>query len=250
MTPKVSIVTPTYNSEKYIEETIKSVLNQSYTNWEIIIIDDKSSDNTSEIVKAYQLKDTRIYFFQLQENSGSAIARNTGIERATGDFLTFLDADDIWMPNFIEVSINVSTKKKCPFVFSSYKRFDENLNPLLKDFIVPDKVTYTDILKSNPISCLTAFINIKQLGKKYMPNLRKRQDFGLWLQYLKDIDFALGIKEPLAIYRIRKSSLSRNKRSLIKYQWLFYYKIEKLNFFYSVYYLVNWMVRGYFKYRS
>lgn len=249
MTPKVSIITPTYNSEKYIDETIQSVLNQTYTNWEIIIIDDFSSDNTSIIAKEYELKDSRIHFIQLLENSGSAIARNTGIEIATGDFLTFLDADDIWMHNFIEESLKTATKKNCPFVFSSYKRFDENLNPLLMDFIVPEKVTYKDILKSNPISCLTAFINIKELGKKYMPNIRKRQDFGLWLSYLKEIDCAKGIKEPLAIYRIRKASLSRNKSSLIKYQWMFYYKIEKLGFLKSIYYLINWMIRGYLKYR-
>ena len=243
----VSIVTPTYNSEGYIVETIRSVQNQTFSNWEMIIVDDCSSDKTPDIVRQYQREDFRIQFIQLNRNSGPAIARNTGIEKARGSYLSFLDADDIWMPNFIEFSMETMVEKNSSFVFSSYKRVDENLKPLLKDFIVPNKVTYKDILKSNPISCLTAFIDI---GKKYMPIIRKRQDFGLWLAYLKEIDFAFGIKQPLAIYRIRKESLSRNKWGLIKYQWIFYHKIEKLGLLNSAYYLCNWMVRGYFKYKS
>ena len=250
MTKLVSIVTPTYNSEKYIAETIKSVLNQTYTNFEMIVVDDCSHDTTSDIIKSFQAKDPRIHFVQLPTNSGAAIARNRGIEKAAGDFLTFLDGDDLWFPSFIEESIAYSLKKNAPFVFSSYKRYDENLEPLLNDFIVPEKVRYTDILKSCSISCLTAFINIEILGKKYMPLTKRRQDFGLWLSYLKELDYAYGIQKPLAIYRMRKNSLSRSKSRLIKYQWKYYYEIENLGFFKSLYYLVNWMVRGFCKYRS
>ncbi len=246
----VSIITPSYNSSSFILQTIQSVVDQTYSNFELIIVDDCSADNTSEIIKKHQKEDSRIHFIQLEENSGPAIARNKGIEKATGSYMTFLDADDIWKSDFIEKSIQTIDRTGVPFVFSSYERRDEDLNPLLDDFIVPNKVTYKDILKSNSISCLTAFLDIEQLGKKYMPLIRKRQDMGLWLRYLKEIDYAYGIEEPLAIYRIRKSSLSRDKKALIKYQWEFYTKVEELGFLSSIYYMVQWMARGFLKYKN
>ncbi|MCF7566785.1 glycosyltransferase family 2 protein [Sabulilitoribacter arenilitoris] len=242
----VSIITPMYNSSKYILETLNSVFNQTHQHFEIILIDDASTDNTLQCLP----KDNRIKIIRLNKNSGSAVARNEGIKLAKGKYLTFLDADDLWFPNFIEKSIQTIKTSKINFVFASYKRLDENLNPLLKDFIVPLKVTYSDILKTNSISCLTAFINIEVLGKKYMPLVRKRQDMGLWLQYLKEIKFAYGIKEPLAIYRIRKNSLSRNKWKLIKSQWDFYRKVENLNIIQSIYYFIAWVFYGILKYKN
>lgn len=235
-----------HNSERFILETINSVINQTYKNWELILVDDASTDNTLRVLP----NDSRIKIIKLHKNSGSAVARNKGIEVAKGKYLTFLDADDIWFPNFIEKSIETIKTSKVNFVFASYKRLDEDLNPLLKDFVVPQKVTYHDILKTNSISCLTAFINIEALGKKYMPLVRKRQDMGLWLKYLKEMDYALGIKTPMAIYRIRKNSLSRNKWKLIASQWYFYRQVEKLSVFQSLYYFINWVIYGFFKYKS
>jgi glycosyltransferase involved in cell wall biosynthesis len=246
----VSIITPSYNSEKFIAETILSVQNQTYTNWEMIIIDDGSSDITEQVVFAILKNDSRIQFHKLDTNSGPAVARNKGIELAKGDYLTFIDADDIWFPNFIANSIKTIQETKIPFVFSSYRRSNENLEFVYSDFIVPEKVTYSDILKSNSISCLTAFVDVTILGKKFMPLIRKRQDMGLWLQYLKEIPYAYGIQETQAIYRIRENSLSRKKSDLIKYQWKFYREVEKLNIFQSVYYMLHWMYRGFMKYRN
>lgn len=246
----VSIITPTYNSAKYIAETFQSVQNQTYQNWEWIIIDDGSSDDTEIVVNSLKEKNNRIRFYKLEQNSGPAIARNTGIEKAKGNFMTFLDADDIWFPNFIENSINTIKESGVSFVFSSYRRSNESLEFVFSDFIVPQKVTYTDILKSNSISCLTAFLDIQKLGKKFMPIIRKRQDMGLWLKYLKDIPYAYGIQEPQAIYRIRENSLSRKKSDLIKYQWQFYREVEKLTVFQSIYYMLHWMYRGFMKYRN
>lgn len=250
MNSLVSIITPTYNSAKYIAETFQSVQNQTYQNWEWIIIDDGSSDDTEIVVNSLKVKDNRIQFHKLTQNSGPAIARNTGIEKAKGNFMTFLDADDIWFPNFIENSINTIKESGVSFVFSSYRRSNESLEFVFSDFIVPQKVTYTDILKSNSISCLTAFLNIEKLGKKFMPIIRKRQDMGLWLKYLKEIPYAYGIEEPQAIYRIRENSLSRKKSDLIKYQWQFYREVEKLTVFQSIYYMLHWMYRGFMKYRN
>ena len=245
----VSIITPMHNSEAFISETIKSVINQTYTHWELLLVDDGSTDNTANIVKAFVTQDERIQFYPLVQNAGPALARNVGIQKAKGKYLTFLDADDIWFNNFLENSILTIKRTQVPFVFSSYKRSDESLNIVYSDFIVPKKVSYTDILKTNSISCLTAFLDMEVLGKKYMPNIKKRQDMGLWLQYLKEIPYAYGIKEPMAIYRIRKNSLSRSKWRLLNYQWQFYRTIEKLSVFQSFYYMLHWMYRGLLKYR-
>ena len=246
----VSIITPCYNSEKFISDTILSVQKQTYTHWEMIIVDDGSKDKTVEIVQNFMEDDHRIQLMTLNKNSGAAKARNAGIEKIKGKYMTFLDADDIWFPDFIENSIKTIKNTKIHFVFSSYKRSNENLEFIYSDFTVPKKVTYTDILKTNSISCLTAFIDVEVLGIKKMPDILKRQDMGLWLKYLKEIPFAYGIQEPKAIYRIRENSLSRNKKNLLKYQWDFYYYVEKLGFFPSIYYMVHWMVRGFLKYRN
>lgn len=246
----VSIITPTFNSESFIIQTIQSVQNQTYTNWEMIIVDDCSTDNTANLVIEKAQNDHRITFVRLSVNGGPAKARNAGIERVTGKYMTFLDADDIWLPAFIKTSIETIISKQVYFVFSSYRRSNEVLEFIYSDFIVPEKVTYTDILKTNSISCLTAFIDIEKLGKKRMPDIFKRQDMGLWLQYLKEIPFAYGIQEPLAIYRIRENSLSRNKSKLLKYQWQFYREVEHLSIFQSCYYMINWMYKGFIKYRN
>ena len=250
MNALVSIITPSYNSAKFIAETIQSVQNQTYSNWEMIIVDDGSSDETENVVLSIIQNDNRIQFHKLSQNSGPAVARNTGIEKASGDYMTFIDADDIWFPTFIENNIKTIQKTGISFVFSSYRRANEQLEFVYSDFIVPNKVSYTDILKSNSISCLTAFLDIKKLGKKYMPLIRKRQDMGLWLNYLKVIPFAHGIQETQAIYRIRENSLSRKKSDLIKYQWQFYREVENLNVFQSAYYMLHWMYRGFMKYRN
>lgn len=250
MSALVSIITPSFNSAKFIAETIQSVQHQTHQNWEMIIVDDGSFDETEQIVRSIIEKDKRIQFYKLTQNSGPAVARNTGIEKASGKYMTFIDADDIWFPTFIENSITTIDETGIPFVFSSYKRANEQLEFVYSDFIVPNKVSYSDILKSNSISCLTAFVEIQKLGKKYMPLIRKRQDMGLWLNYLKVVPFAHGIQETQAIYRIRENSLSRKKSDLIKYQWQFYRNVEKLNIFQSLYYMSHWMYRGFMKYRN
>lgn len=250
MSDLVSIITPVYNAEKYIEETLKSVSNQTYSNWEHVLVDDCSSDQSVELIEKLAKTDPRIKLIKLSENSGPAVARNKAIDLATGRYLAFLDADDIWFDFHLKESLEFMNSKGYGFVFASYKRADENLNFIYSDFIVPAKVSYTDILKTNSISCLTAVVDIKDLGKKKMPLIRKRQDMGLWLNYLKDTKYAYGIKQPHAIYRIRENSLSRNKFKLIRYQWEFYRKVEQLSVLKSFYYLVLWTYSGYKKYKN
>lgn len=244
----ISIITPVYNSDKYIIDTINSVLSQTYQNWQLILVDDGSRDASIKIIDEFRSKDSRIEVIKNPQNIGPARSRNKGIERATGDYIAFLDSDDIWLPEFLETMISFSVANDYDFVFSSYKRTDENLNPLYKDFIVPEKVNYDSLLKTCPISCLTALINISSIGKYYMPDIDKRQDYGLWLSILKDVEYAYGFTKPLAIYRIRKGSVSRNKFKAMLYVWRIYRDVEKLNFFYSLYLLVNYAYSGYRKY--
>jgi len=148
----------------------------------------------------------------------------------------------------LENSLETMRKNNYYFVFSSYRRTDENLNPLLCDFIVPKRVNYFDLLKTCPISCLTAIYDTKPYGKFYMPNIAKRQDYALWLRILKKVDYAYGIQEPMARYRIRKNSVSRNKWRAAYYQWRIYREIERLPLSTSFYYFFHYFINGLKKY--
>ena len=210
----VSIVTPLYNSEKYIEETILSVLDQTYNNWEMLIIDDCSTDNGPNIVKKYTEQDERIKYLKLEENSGAAVSRNKAIELAEGEYVAFLDSDDLWKKEKLEKQIKFMKENNYAISFTEYEEINENgkkLNILIKSPKKP--VTYRSYLLTNPIGCLTGMYSVKKLGKIYMPNLRKRQDTGFWLNILKK-DNAYPLSETLALYRINSSSLSFKKTDL------------------------------------
>ncbi len=240
-----------YNGEKFIAETIKSVLNQTYSKWEMIIIDDGSKDNGPKIVKEYAKNDTRIELVA-QKNGGSASARNNGIRRAKGQYIALLDADDTWKPNFLEKQLKLMQDKNALLVYSSHTRIDENSQEILKPFIVPEKVNYIDLLKTCSISCLTGLYNTEKFGKVYLREDMKslRDDYVYWLEIIKKVKIAYGNKEVLANYRILGSSASRKKKKVIVPHFKVFYKIEKLGLIRSLYYLANWAVISYFKYRK
>lgn len=235
---KISIITPLYNGEKYIEETILSVIKQTYNNWEMLIVDDCSSDNSPNIVKKYVEQDKRIKHIRLEKNSGAAIARNKAIEIAEGEYIAFLDSDDLWKKEKLEKQINFMKENNYAISFTEYEEINENgkkLNILIKS---PQKpVTYRSYLLTNPIGCLTGMYSVKKLGKVYMPLLKNREDTGFWLNILKK-DVAYSLKENLADYRVRKGSLSFNKFSLIKFHWNLYREVEKLSLIESLFYLM------------
>lgn len=248
MNDLVSIITPVYNAEKYIEDTINSVLNQNYCNWELFLVDDCSTDNSMIILEEFAKKDNRIKIIQLKENSGAATARNVGIERAKGRYIAFLDSDDIWMSNKLEVQINFMKENDISFSYTNYMKFDEDGTErgIVK---IPARVTYNELLKSNIIGCLTAVYDAHKIGKIYMPNIRKRQDYALWLKILrKNID-GYGINKVLAKYRVRENSVSSNKLKAALYQWRIYRQIEKLGLFKSLYYFINYAYYGFKKYK-
>ena len=234
----VSIVTPSYNCEPFIAETIQSVINQTYTNWELLIVDDNSSDNSVAIIKEFLLIDTRIQLFQQDVNQGAAIARNIGIEKSKGEFIAFLDSDDLWMPKKLELQIAFMQKNDFNFTHTSYFFIDESSKVLPKTYVVKGKLSYKDMLYTNRIGCLSVVLNQSKMGKIFMPNMRKRQDYAHWLNILKVEDFVYGLDQPLAKYRIRKNSMSANKVEMLKWNFNLFYKNQKLSWFTSVYYVL------------
>lgn len=214
--PLVSIITPAYNSADLIAETIESILAQTFTDWELLITDDCSKDNTVEIVKSYAEKDSRIKLFQLEKNGGGGVARNNSIAQAQGRYIAFCDSDDCWYPTKLEKQLAFMQQQDCALSYSSYMTCDERgtINGII---VAPNTVTYKSSLKDNKIACLTGMYDSEKVGKVFLPLIRKRQDWGLWIKVLSKCQKAEGIKEPLALYRLREGSISSNKFDLIKY---------------------------------
>lgn len=212
----VSIITPSYNSAHFIEQTIKAIQNQTYSNWELLITDDCSTDNTFDIVKTYADKDPRIKLFKLEVNSGAGIARNNSIENANGRYIAFCDSDDVWLPHKLEKQISFMRATGATLCYSSYMLCTEQ-GEITGKIMARDKETFFSTKCDDRIGCLTAIYDTTHHGKFFMPSLRKRQDWGLWLTILKKCRVAHGIKEPLAIYRLRDNSISHNKMALVKY---------------------------------
>ncbi len=235
---KVSIITPTYNSENYISETIDAIIAQSYSNWELLITDDYSDDATWDIISTYADGDERIKVFRLQENGGAGVARNHSIEQASGRYMAFCDSDDLWLPHKLEVQVNFMRERELPFTFSAYQKIDEGG---LKGGIVnvPKSLSYDELLRHCPIGCLTVIYDVGRIGKFFMPKIRKRQDYGLWLLIFEEIGSSEAMDQVLAYYRIRKDSISSNKLHAAKYHLEVLRTIGKLkgwrlwyNFFY------------------
>lgn len=247
----VSIITPMYNGERFVGQTIESALNQSYSNWEMIVIDDGSKDNGPDVVRKYGLSDPRIRLIS-QANAGSAAARNNGIREAKGQYIALLDADDTWNSNFLEKQLQLMKEKHASLVYSSHTRIDEHSVEILKPFIVPEKISYKDLLKTCYISCLTGLYDTEKFGKVYLrEDMRSlRDDYVYWLEIMKKVKVAYGNKEILANYRILGSSASRKKSKVIVPHFKVLYKVEKLGLVRSLYYLANWAVISFFKYKK
>lgn len=243
----VSIITPSYNSARFITETINSVLAQTYPHWEMIIVDDVSPDNANEIIECYARQDDRIKLIKLEKNSGPACARNRAIEEAEGRYIAFLDSDDVWLPQKLEKQINFMHEYNVELCYSSYLTMNED-SRIIGEFKVSKlTVSYKELLKSCIIGNLTAIYDVEKIGKNYMENVG-HEDYTLWLKILKKISFAYGIDEPLAQYRISSKSISGNKFKSALWQWNIYRKIEKINFLKSTYYFFLYAYYGLQKY--
>lgn len=237
MSDLVSIITPLYNGEQFILDTIESVLVQSNQEWEMIIVNDHSTDHSLAIAEECAKNEPRIKVITLPVNSGPAVARNRAIKEAKGRYIAFLDSDDLWHPKKLERQIKFMQENDHAFSFTYYEQMNEQGDSSGKIIAPPDKVNYEDMLKAGHIGCLTAIYDTRKLGKAYMPLIKKRQDYGLWLELLKEEQYAYCLPEVLAFYRVRKSSLSSNKLKLLKYNWKLLREIEHLSVIKSLYYL-------------
>ncbi len=214
-----------FNSEAFVTETINSVINQSYTNWELLLVDDKSTDKTVETVKAFMEEYPNVRLLVNETNSGAAISRNKGIMEAKGEYIAFLDADDLWKPEKLEKQLAFMQAENCEVSFTSYEQIDEEGKPLNKLIMALPILSYEKYLKSNYIGNLTGIYNARTLGKITSPNLRKRQDWLIWLAAIKKSGKpAKGVQESLAYYRVRENSMSSNKFNLLKYNYAVYKK--------------------------
>ncbi|QDY70396.1 glycosyltransferase family 2 protein [Qingshengfaniella alkalisoli] len=241
MPPVFSIVTPVYNAAKTVSETIQSIQEQTLTSWELWLVDDGSTDGSRAVIEDAAAHDARINVISLPGQSGAAVARNAAIEAATGHYIAFLDADDLWKPHKLAVQ-KAALDDGAGFVFSAYDRIDED-GRLLGSVRVSMQVAYAEALKGNPIGCLTAAYDTRVYGKVLMPDMKRRQDYALWLKLLRQHGPAIGIQESLARYRVRSNSLSSNKRVAMRATWRVYRDCEQLGAikagWYFAHYLVN-----------
>ena len=233
----VSIIIPVYNASRFLEETINSIQEQTYSNWEAIFIDDCSSDNSYDIIKQYQKNDKRIKVIKNKVNNGVAVSRNNGIDYAKGEYLCFLDADDKWHPEKLAKQINFMQKLNCEFSFTGYQFANEKCNPNGKIVSVPDKINYKQALKNTTIWTSTVMFDMNKLFKEdiHMPNIKRGQDTATWWKVLKKIKYAYGLNEVLSYYRRTNNSLSANKLTALKRTWNLYRNVEHLNILSSFY---------------
>ncbi|EGQ9809187.1 glycosyltransferase family 2 protein [Vibrio parahaemolyticus] len=243
----VSIIMPTYNSEQTVVESIQSVLSQTYKNWELIIVDDRSTDNTWQVIQTYADKYDNIRVFQNKENLGAGASRNFAIKKARGRFIAFLDSDDLWTEDKLAEQIPFMLENNYPLTYTHYSRF--NSEEELSVVTAPEYTTYKKLMYSNVIGCLTAVYDTQALGKRYMPLIRKRQDMGLWLDILKDTPKAYCLPKPLAKYRM-DSGMTANKFSVLSYQWKFYRDVVGLSLPRSLFTFSVYAVKGTMKHRT
>ncbi|GAB3520280.1 glycosyltransferase family 2 protein [Photobacterium alginatilyticum] len=229
---KVSIITPTYNSEEWIIQTYESIVNQTHHNWEWIITDDCSSDETLKVLEYLSNNDDRVKVFCNRKNSGAAVSRNNSIEHAQGDFLAFIDSDDLWLPNKLESQIHFMGDK-IDFSFTAYELVDGSGKKLdkLVDSNQSGSFDYHDMLKKKAtLGCSTVMLRRIAFNDISMPLLRTGQDYALWLKLLRTGSRAYVLNDVLTQYRILPNSISRNKIKKAKRQWQIYREIEKLSF--------------------
>lgn len=243
--PLVSIITPLYNAQQFIAQTIKSIQSQTYQNWEQIIVDDCSTDISVDIVKELVASDGRIKLITLSRNSGAAHSRNKATEEAQGEYIAFLDADDLWHPEKLSKQIAFMQANNCAVSYTSYIQIDGAGNPLGKRIKALPKLSYKKQHSNNYVGNLTGIYKAAELGKINAPNIRKRQDWALWLEAIKRSNKeALGIQDDLARYRVREGSISANKVNLVKYNFQFYRTYLGYSFIKSC----LWLLRFFWEY--
>jgi teichuronic acid biosynthesis glycosyltransferase TuaG len=235
----ISIITPSYNSAKFIGETIKSVRKQTYQDWEMLIVDDCSTDNSKDIIKEYSDNDARIKLIALEKNVGAAEARNIALRKAKGRYIAFLDSDDLWLPEKLNKQLAFMKKTKIDFSFTAYNRISES-GKYINTIPVPKTIDYHNFLKNTVIGTLTVMIDRESTGYFEMPIIKSSHDMALWCKLLRNGRKAYGINETLAQYRVVSNSNTSKKLKAALDVWKVLRQHEKINFLKSAYYFSNY----------
>lgn len=240
-TPIVTIVTPAYNAAKFLPQTVASVQAQTFTEWEMVIVNDGSRDDTLAVAQKLAEKDARLIVVD-QKNAGPAEARNKALQRARGRFICFLDSDDVWLPSKLEKQISFMQKKNAAFSFTQYRRFTDDIGAVGRVIPVPATVTYQQLLTHNIVATLTTMVDQSQTGPLTMKNVGY-DDFALWLSILKKGFIGYGLQEDLARYRLVSGSVSSNRGRALRWVWNIYRNVEKLNLFTAAIHMGIYIVR-------
>ena len=224
----ISIVMPSYNCSSFIKETVDTVISQTYKNWELIIVDDCSTDDTLMVLKQLTKQDSRIQYIKLEKNSGAAVARNMGIAVSKGEYIAFLDSDDLWREDKLEKQVAFMTDNKCKFSFTGYDLVDKNGNSLNKIVYAPNKISYDRLLYDTPVFTSTVMYNRSFFKDERMPVMKNGEDVAMWLQMVKKVPYACGLQECLVSYKKRDASLSSGVITKLKRRWAIYRVAEKI----------------------
>ena len=245
--PLITVVMPNYNGQRFVEQAIDSVLAQTYTNFELIVVDDCSTDASLQLVEKKAAGDSRIRVITMDHNSGVANVRNTGIREAKGEYIALLDNDDLWTPDKLERQLAIA-ENGAEIVYCSYDFIDEKGNPVGKPFIVPSQTNFNKMLALNAIGCSTSFIRADFMKAHPFSQGFYHEDYALWMELLRVCPTASGDREVLMHYRLVSGSRSNKKGNAAKKRWNIYRKALKLDVFTSVWAFVRYAVNGVIKY--
>lgn len=247
--PAVSIITPAYNAARFIEETIQSVLSQSYTDWEMIIVDDCSRDDTRVRIETHAQRDKRIRLIAHQTNGGPSAARNTALKAASGRYIAFLDSDDLWLPGKLQTQLDFMRDQACVFSFTAFRRISEDGSGCGRLIGVPNRLNYRQLLKNTAIATSTVIVDRRETGPFEMIRTYY-DDYALWLSLLRRGVVACGFNQDLMRYRVVQRSVSRHKANSALWVWRTYRDIEHLSLPDATWCFMNYAVRAYLKYAS
>lgn len=246
--PLVSIITPVYNSEEFIEATAQSIFMQTLTDWEWLAVDDGSTDRSFEVLCDLAARDRRITVLRTKGREGAAVARNMAISVSNGRFIAFLDSDDLWEPEKLAFQTAFMIERGAAISHTSYSTISEDGTETGRTIQAKDRVDYNQLLNYNMIGCLTAMYDTFAVGKVLMPKVRLRQDYGLWLKILRMGHQAHGLNMVLSRYRIRSNSVSSNKLRAAKYTWKVLRHEEKLTLWKALWHFINYVYQSIDKY--
>ena len=241
----VSVITPVYNAERFIADTIESVQNQTYTEWELLLVNDCSSDQSVPIIEKYSANDPRIKLISLSSNSGAAVARNAGLAAAQGEFIAFIDSDDCWTETKLSDQLAFMQKLDSVFSYTNFALVNEAGDKVKERVQLPHRLTYSGLLKNTAIACSTVIINRAKVGDFTMPLVRKGQDTATWLKLMRERNIAAdGLDKVLNHYRQVEGSISSDRIGALKRTWYTYRHLEKLPLYQAIYYFGHYVMQA------